>query len=160
MVVILMGVAGSGKTTVGHLLAAALRGKFYDGDDFHPAANVAKMAAGHPLDDTDRAPWLDAIRALIYRCLREDETAVIACSALKASYRARLRSDPARVHLVYLRGTPQLLAERLHDRRDHFLPPSLLASQLATLEVPTDAIAVDIGSPPAAIVAAIVAALP
>jgi gluconokinase len=159
MVAILMGVAGSGKTTIGRLLATALGGSFYDGDDFHPPANVAKMAAGHPLDDADRAPWLAALRMLIDRCLREGETAVIACSALKASYRTLLRPDPAQVRLIYLRGTPELLAERLDHRRDHFLPPTLLASQLATLEIPTDALTVDIGPAPAEIVAQILAAL-
>ena len=119
MVVLVMGVAGSGKTTVGCALAAALGGVFYDGDDFHPPANVAKMAAGTPLDDSDRAPWLAALRARLEACLRADETAIVACSALKARYRETLLGGlpPADARLVWLRGPRELLAERMRARR-------------------------------------------
>ncbi|MGC4072766.1 MAG: gluconokinase [Nibricoccus sp.] len=149
MIVLLMGVAGSGKTTIGRLLASQLGWAFYDADDFHPPANVAKMAAGTPLTDADRAPWLNVLRERIATSLASGENAVIACSALKAAYRQILQPDPAEpIRLVYLRGSPELLASRLAARSGHFMKPSMLASQLATLEEPAGALVADIARPP------------
>lgn len=157
MVIVLMGVAGSGKTTVGLQLAAALGWEFRDADDFHPPANVAKMSAGTPLTDADRAPWLAAIRAHIDVCLAGGSGCVVTCSALKARYRAVLvgADGPARVQLVHLTGDPALLAERIAGRQGHFMKPAMLRSQLDALETPHDALAVDIAPPPAEIVAEI-----
>jgi gluconokinase len=153
MILLLMGVAGSGKTTIGRLLAKDLGWKFYDADDFHPPANVAKMAAGHPLDDHDRAPWLHALRSRIQKSLTAAEDAVIGCSALKAAYREVLQPDAAEpIKLVYLRGSPELLTERLGGRTGHFMKPGMLASQLATLEEPRDALVADIALPPGELV--------
>src|SRR5450631_3517955 len=120
MVILIMGVAGSGKTTVGRALADALGWSFRDADDFHPAATVAKMSAGHPLTDADRAPWLAAIRAHIAACLARREPAVVTCSALKEKYRAALVTDAAQVKLVHLTGDPKLIAKRIATRSDHF----------------------------------------
>ncbi|MCX6954859.1 MAG: gluconokinase [Verrucomicrobia bacterium] len=159
MVIVLMGVAGSGKTTVGQQLAAALGWSFRDADDFHPPANVAKMSAGTPLTDADRAPWLAAIRAHIDACLARGEGSVVTCSALKERYRAVLVADPAKVKLVHLTGSPALLAERIGARQGHFMKPEMLRSQLDALETPRDALAVDIAPPPAALVAHIRRAL-
>lgn len=159
MVILVMGVAGSGKTTVGRALAAALGWEFRDADDFHPPANIAKQAAGIPLDDADRAPWLAAIRAHLDEKLFRGENAVVTCSALKEKYRAQLVADPARVKLVHLSGTPALLAARIAGRTDHFMKPAMLASQLAALEPPRDALAVDIAEPPDKLVAHIRRAL-
>jgi gluconokinase len=160
MVIIVMGVAGAGKTTVGSALADALGWRFVDADDLHPPANVEKMRRGDPLTDTDREPWLDAIRAVITRASRSDESMVIACSALKASYRARLTDDDAGVRFVHLETPRPVLVERLSTRIGHFAGPSLLDSQLASLEVPTDdALVVDGTHPPAAIVTEILRAL-
>lgn len=155
MVIVLMGVAGSGKTTVGQQLAAALGWGFRDADEFHPAANVAKMSAGTPLTDADRAPWLAAIRAHIDACLARGEGAVVTCSALKERYRAVLVGDPAQVKLVHLTGSPALLAERIGGRKGHFMKPEMLRSQLDALEAPADALTVDIAPPPGEIVATI-----
>ena len=155
MVILLMGVAGSGKTTIGLALAAQLGWGFGDADDFHPPANVAKMSAGLPLDDADRAPWLAAIRTHIDEKLARDENAIVTCSALKEKYRTLLVADPTQVKLVHLTGDPTLLAARIAGRRDHFMGPEMLASQLAALQSPRDALAVDIAQPPAAIVAQI-----
>jgi gluconokinase len=159
MVIIVMGVAGSGKTTVGEKLAAGLGWSFRDADDFHPPENVAKMSAGLPLDDHDRAPWLAAIRAHIDACLARDEGSVVTCSALKAAYRRVLVADPARVKLVHLTGDFALLAARIGSRQGHFMKPAMLHSQLAALEPPPDALAVDITPPPDEIVAHIRLAL-
>jgi gluconokinase len=159
MVIIVMGVAGSGKTTVGEKLAAALGWSFRDADDFHPPENVAKMSAGLPLDDRDRAPWLAAIRAHIDACLARGEGSVVTCSALKEAYRRVLVADPARVKLVHLTGDFALLAARIGSRQGHFMKPAMLHSQLAALEPPPDALAVDIAPPPDEIVAHIRRAL-
>lgn len=131
-----MGVSGSGKTTVGRALAQALGWPFYDGDDFHPAANVSKMAAGLPLDDADRAPWLVRLRELIAGQLAADESAVLACSALKASYRQTLCIDNAQVRFIFLDGDFDTLWQRMSARERHFMRPELLASQFQTLEAP------------------------
>ena len=159
MVVLIMGVAGSGKTTVGHALATALGWTFRDADDFHPAANVAKMAAGEPLTDADRAPWLAAIRAHIDDHLARGANTIVTCSALRERYRTALLADPARVKLVYLTGDRALLARRIAGRTDHFMKPSMLASQLAALEPPREALTIDIAAPPDTLVAQIRRAL-
>jgi gluconokinase len=148
-VVVVMGVAASGKSTVGQALAQALTWEFHDGDDLHPTANKAKMHAGTPLTDQDRSPWLAAIRGLIADIIQQDRRAVVACSALKASYRSALvpaSAAPGAVRFVYLDVPRVTLEERLGHRR-HFFPPSLLTSQLETLEEPTDAVWVDATQP-------------
>ena len=155
LVIVLTGVAGSGKTTVGRALAAALGWNFRDADEFHPPANIARMSRGIPLTDEDRAPWLAAIRAHIAGCLARNEPAVTTCSALKESYRRELVIDPARVKLVYLTGAPALLRQRLGAREGHFMKPEMLASQLAALEPPADGLRLDVAEPPAALVARI-----
>jgi gluconokinase len=159
MVVVLMGVSGTGKTSVGVLLAAALGGEFVEGDSYHPPANVAKMRRGIPLDDADRKPWLEALAAEIGRWLDAGRTMVLACSALKRSYRRVLRGGRQGVRFVHLTGSPALIRARLAARRGHYMPARLLDSQLAALEQPHDAITVDIGGTPEAIVAEIEAAL-
>ncbi len=153
MVIVVMGVTGAGKTTVGRLLAAQLGWVFFDADDFHPKANVEKMRVGQPLTDTDRAPWLAALRVLIADCLRQGRNAVIACSALKAAYRVCLQVDVRQVVFVFLAGDPDLVRARLRVRRGHFMPASLLDSQIALLEEPADGVRVDLALPPEKIVA-------
>jgi gluconokinase len=155
MVILIMGVAGSGKTTVGRMLADGLGWRFNDADDFHPPANVAKMAAGIPLDDTDRAPWLAAIRAHIETCLHTGENAVVTCSALKEKYRQIVLPDPTTVKLVYLKGSRELLWERINSRHGHFMKPQMLDSQLDALEEPAHALVADIAQDPGQIVALI-----
>jgi gluconokinase len=159
VVIVVCGVSGAGKSTVGTLLAARLGRDFYDADDFHPPANVEKMRRGEPLTDDDRAPWLDALRGLIERCVRERQPAVLACSALKAAHRDRLGIDQRRVHSVFLRGSQDLIAERLARREHAFMPPSLLRSQFEALEPPMGGIHVDVDAAPEAIVERIVATL-
>ena len=159
MVILIMGAAGSGKTTVGRLLARELGWSFADADDFHPPANVAKMSAGQPLADADRAPWLAALRAHIDRCLARAENTVVTCSALKQSYREILISDPARVKLVHLHGSRELLLARLRARPAHFMKPAMLDSQLAALEPPAAALTLDITRAPEELVAEIRRAL-
>lgn len=134
---IVMGVSGSGKTTVGEQLAARLGWMYEDADQFHPAANVAKMSAGHPLTDEDRWPWLKAIAAEIDRLCGAGEHAVIGCSALRRVYRDILVHGRTDIRLVYLEGTQALIADRIGHRKDHFMPPALLTSQFSTLEPPT-----------------------
>lgn len=152
MIVIIMGVAGSGKTTVGRLLAEELGWIFRDADEFHSSANIEKMSGGTPLTDADRAPWLEAMRAAIVAWLREDKNAVVTCSCLKAAYRKTLLVDPARVRFVYLKGSFDLIEERLRLRPHHFMKADLLKSQFETLEEPQDAITVDLANPPEVIV--------
>jgi gluconokinase len=159
MIAILMGVSGSGKTTVGRVLARRLGWSFKDADDLHPQHNIEKMRSGLALTDDDRRPWLEAVRELVERCLAENRNAVIACSALKQAYRELINPDPARVRLVYLKGSREVIAERMARRRGHFFDPGLLQSQLETLEEPTDAIVADISGAPEQIADRIVAAL-
>jgi gluconokinase len=143
-IIIVMGVSGAGKTTVGRALAARLGWPFIEGDDFHPAANIAVMAAGHALTDADRAPWLAALRKRIEEILRANEQGVIACSALKHSYRRELvGKDDRSVRLVQLEVPEAVLRERLEHRHGHYMPASLLQSQLATLEASSSALHVD-----------------
>ena len=150
MVVIVMGVTASGKTTTGRRLAADLDWPFYDADSFHPPENIARMTRGVTLTEADREPWLRAIRRRIDHVLSEGGSAVIGCSALKTGYRRVLADGTAGVRFVYLRGDEPLLAERLRHRVGHFMNPGLLRSQLETLEEPADAIAVEIALPLAA----------
>jgi gluconokinase len=154
--VVVMGVSGTGKSTVGAALAGALGVPFVEGDDLHPAANVAKMAAGIPLTDADREPWLDLIAAQLVRPV------VVACSALKRAYRDRLREAAPDLALVYLHGTAQLLAARMEGREGHFMPTALLQSQLDALEEPApdeDPIPMDVALRPDEIVELVVGRL-
>jgi len=148
LAILLMGVAGSGKTTVGRDLASALGWSFADADDFHPPANIAKMAAGIPLDDADRAPWLRVIGEYLRRCLAHQENTVVTCSALKESYRRAILADAPSAKLVYLKGSRELLRERISSRSGHFMKPEMLDSQLTALEEPADALVVDIAQTP------------
>ena len=150
MIVIIMGVAGSGKTTAGVLLAELTGYAFIDADTLHSPANVAKMSAGMPLTDADRAPWLAAIRARIEEAAGNQQSLVVACSALKAAYRTVLaRGLP--VTWVYLKGSPDLLRRRLQTRTGHFMTADLLSSQLDALEEPSDVIVIDASQPPGVI---------
>jgi gluconokinase len=161
-VVIVTGVSGSGKSTVGALLASRLRWEFEDADWFHPAANVDKMHSGIPLTDEDRWPWLDAVAAWIDHCRRSGAHGVTACSALKRRYRNILIGDRADVRLVYLKGDEELIARRIATRHEHFMPRSLLHSQFEALEVPgpdENPIIVSIEPRPHEIVAQILSAL-
>lgn len=138
-VIVLMGVAGVGKTTIGTILAERLGWRFIDGDDFHPPANIAKMADGIPLDDDDRAPWLMRLRREVIDPALSGNPAVLACSALKASYRKTLGIGEPGIAAVFLECDPATLAERLAGRTGHYLKPELLASQMEALEVPLPA---------------------
>ena len=137
-VILLMGVAGSGKSTIGELLAAKLDWPFRDADSFHPAANIAKMSRGEALTDDDRWPWLDAIAAWIEECRDTNINAIVSCSALKHAYRHHLLLRRDFVRLVFLKGDKALIASRMAARTDHFMPTALLDSQFATLEEPGD----------------------
>jgi gluconokinase len=157
VVVIVMGVVGAGKTTVGHLLAQELGWHFADADDFHPAVNVEKMRKGVSLTDVDRAPWLAALRAAVIQWDAQDENVVLACSALKRVYRDELRASL--VKFVYLKGSRELVLARLRARHGHFANESILSTQLEDLEEPDDAITVPIDRAPDAIVAEVIAKL-
>ncbi len=151
MIVIVMGVVGAGKTTVGRMLADQLHWEFADADDFHPPSNVEKIRDGIPLTDADRKPWLDLLHQAITQWIATGKSVVLACSALKASYRSKLKVSQE-VRFVYLKGSASLIAERLHERHGHFAGESILASQLADLEEPEDALTVNISSSPHQIV--------
>jgi gluconokinase len=151
LVIVVMGVAGSGKTTVGSLLASDLGWEFADADDFHSAENVEKMRHGTPLTDADRKPWLEKLRARIVEWIEAGKNGVLACSALRQVYRDQLRVNP-QVHLVYLKGERALFSERLLERPGHYMKWPMLESQLATLEEPLDAVTVNASSPPGKIV--------
>jgi gluconokinase len=156
MIIVLMGVSGSGKTTVGKELARHLEWTFVDADDFHPAANVQKMHHGIPLSDEDRRPWLAAIHQRLLQAAHRGENVVLACSALKHEYRDYLQhEEPDRIYFVYLRGSEELIRERLASRTGHFMNPGLLHSQFETLQPPDNAIEVDIAPPPEQIAAEI-----
>jgi gluconokinase len=151
MIVILMGVTGAGKTTVGEALAAGLHWGFVDADSYHSVASVEKMRAGIPLTDEDRAPWLTSLHNAIVEWLTAGANVVLACSALKAAYRERLVVS-AEVKLVYLRADRDLIAKRLVERQHHYMNPALVDSQFATLEEPQQAVTVDAGLPAEAVV--------
>jgi gluconokinase len=154
MILIVMGVVGAGKTTIGRLLAEQLHFEFADADDFHPQANIEKISQGIALSDADREPWLASLRRKILAWEAEKISAVLACSALKRSYREKLEAGPD-VHFIYLKGDADLIAQRLSARHGHFAGASILASQMADIEEPADAITVDIGRTPREIVAEI-----
>ena len=145
--VIVMGVAGSGKTTVGELLAKELGWSFHDADGFHPPENIEKMTNGIPLTDSDRIPWLAALHDLISTSLKENRLAVLACSALKESYRQKLLEGNEGVQIVYLKGSYDLLWSRLSLRKDHYMKPQMLRSQFEALEEPANALTVDVSMP-------------
>jgi gluconokinase len=159
VIAVVMGVSGSGKTTVAALLAAALGCQFQEGDDLHPPENVAKMHSGTPLTDADRLPWLQRIAAEIDAWRANGESGVVTCSALKRAYRAIIIGDRPDVTLVYLRGSNTLIHQRMAARHEHFMPLALLDSQLATLEEPgpdEHPVVVDVTGRPAEIAAAVV----
>lgn len=153
-----MGVAGAGKTTVGKLLASRLGWEFADADDYHPATNIEKMSHGIPLTDDDRVPWLQALRAQISNWIAASKNAVLACSALKESYRDSLRISPE-VCVVYLRVSAEVLHQRLRARHGHFMTEAMLQSQLAALEEPKNAVIIDADATPSVIVSEILAKL-
>jgi gluconokinase len=152
MIIIVMGVSGAGKTTIGTELAQALHWTFVDADDFHPPANIEKMQRGIALTEQDRRPWLLALRSQIEAWLKQDRRIILACSALKASYRRDLLIDPSRIRVVYLKGPHDLIVRRLAARKGHFMPPELLDSQFDALEEPEGALIVDVALPPQDIV--------
>ena len=158
MIVVVMGVAGSGKSTVGTMLADAMHCPFLEGDSLHSAANVRKMARGIPLTDADRAPWLAAIHARLVEAFRSGGHLVVACSALKQRYRVTL-ADGVPITWVYLKGSETLLRSRLRHRGGHYMKVDMLASQFEALEEPTDAIVVDVSPSPGVIVERVLAAL-
>ena len=154
-IVLLMGVAGSGKTTIGRKLAVELHWPYYEADDFHSVANKAKMGRGMPLGDTDRAPWLAAIRHAMDECAAQGRSAVYSCSALKEKYRQVLAIGLPGLRLFYLSGDRDLLLQRIAGRTGHYMKPGMLDSQLAALEAPADALMLDIRHPPETLVAEI-----
>jgi carbohydrate kinase (thermoresistant glucokinase family) len=158
MVILVMGVSGAGKSTVGRVVAERTGARFHDADDDHPPANVAKMERGVPLTDDDRAAWVRVLRTRIDAWLRDDATVVLACSALTGAVREGLGTDREGVRVVYLRGSADVIRARM-DARDHFMPPALLDSQLATLEPPSDALELDVSRSPDELAAAVVDAL-
>jgi gluconokinase len=161
--IILMGVSGSGKSTVGAAVAREIQAKFIDGDDLHPRANIQKMAGGQPLNDEDRAPWLQRLNDVAYSLEHKNETGVIVCSALKRRYRDLLRQGNHNMVFIYLKGSPEVILTRLQARSGHFMPTDLLKSQFEALEEPIadeeDVICIDINSDIAGVVARCVAVL-
>lgn len=144
MVLILVGVSGSGKSTVGRILAKSLNGRFYDADDYHPPSNREKLKEGIPLTDADRKPWLDWLHELIGEWLKRTPRTVLACSALKQAYRDRLKDGRENVHFVYLKGDLATIRSRVEGKKDRLLHPSLLPSQFEELEEPKDVLTLDI----------------
>jgi len=159
MIVIIMGVTGVGKTTVGQLLAEKTGWQLYDADDYHSSANVEKMRSGIPLTDDDRWPWLDRLNTLLRAADDRAESAILACSALKQRYRDRLQQGLKRVRWVHLKGDIELIRSRLKQRKGHYMNPALLQSQFDALETPGDAIAVDVSDSPAVLAQRVLAAL-
>ncbi len=141
---IVIGVSGSGKTAVGKTLAKTLGWDFFDADDFHPSANVTKMANGIPLDDSDRAPWLGSLHELILSSLTANRPAVLACSALKERYRQQLVGGNDGVQIIYLKGSYELIWSRMSERKEHYMKPHMLKSQFDALEEPVNALTIDI----------------
>ena len=152
MILIIMVVSGSGKSTIGQMLAAELGWSFYDGDDFHPAANIEKMANGIALTDADRAGWLAALAKLIRDLSNDGKSGVLACSALKQTYRATLEQNLPDVQFVYLKGSYDLILKRLKARKGHYMRPELLQSQFDAMEEPGQALILDIEQPPATLI--------
>lgn len=152
MFLIVMGVSGCGKSTIGRSLADELGWPFYDGDDFHPPENVDKMSRGIPLNDDDRAGWLAALAELIRDQLQQGQSGVLACSALKQKYRDQLSVDTEQVKFIYLKGDYALIQARMAARPDHYMKPGMLDSQFAALEEPVDAIVIDICHTPQEII--------
>ncbi len=154
--ILIIGVSGSGKTTVGKTLAKRLMWDFYDADDFHPSANITKMAQGIPLNDADRMPWLGRLQQLINTSIAENKPGILACSALKESYRKFLIKDNPGIRIVFLKGSYDLILSRMKIRSDHYMQPNMLESQFNTLEEPGNALFVDINQPVEKIVDSIV----
>ncbi|MFN2145165.1 MAG: gluconokinase [Anaerolineales bacterium] len=157
--IIIMGVSGCGKTSVGQALSASTGWPFFDGDDFHPQANIDKMARGIPLDDTDRQPWLEALHNLIAEHLSQEQSLIVACSALKASYREILRGELEHVRFVHLDGSFDLIYARMQRRSGHYMKAGMLRSQFETLEPPEEALVVSIEQPVSEIIDKIVATI-
>ena len=156
---IVMGVSGSGKTTIGEMLAEHFDCPFFDADDFHPKENVEKMAQGTPLNDEDRKPWLERLNKLLSEHLERGESVVLACSALKQSYRDLLSSDNDVAKFIYLKGSYDLILRRMQARENHYMKADMLKSQFETLEEPQNALAIDIDAAPETITAQIIASL-
>lgn len=156
MILVMMGVSGSGKTTVGLALSRELGWPWYDADDYHPASNVEKMRAGTPLTDADRWPWLDGLNALLRAEQARGASAILGCSALKQVYRDRLAAGLVDIRWVHLQGSFELIQSRLQARKGHYMPATLLQSQFATLEAPSDALALDIGATPEALARSVI----
>lgn len=154
-----MGVCGSGKSVVASAIAQRHGWRFLDADDFHPPENVAKMASGTPLADADRIPWLDALNAALVSASKEHQRAVLACSALKSIYRDRLRQQGIALQFILLEAPPELLMQRMRSRPDHFMPATLLDSQLQTLEIPSHALRIDVSPPLPQVIESVEAAL-
>jgi gluconokinase len=159
MIVIIMGVSGVGKTTVGELLAGRTGWAFYDADQFHPSSNIEKMRSGIPLTDEDRWPWLDRLNEVLRTADAKGESAILACSALKQRYRDRLEQGLSRVQWVHLAGSFELIKARLDQRKGHYMTAQLLESQFAALEPPVDALVLDVAEGPAALTATVERAL-
>ncbi len=155
MVILLMGVCGSGKTLIGQRLAAALGWTFYDADDFHSPQNVQKMRSGVPLTEEDRGPWLATLAGMIRGAIEEKRDIVMGCSALTVRSRAILGTDLPQVRVVHLKGDRELIRQRMEHRTGHYMPPGLLDTQFETLQEDPAAVAVDVSLPPDAIIAAI-----
>lgn len=152
MIIILMGVSGCGKTTIGKHLASILNIPYYEGDVFHPSSNVEKMSAGLPLTDTDRKAWLNALAELINKKIEKGEEGILSCSALKKKYRDHLRVAPGQVYFIYLKGDYDLIYTRLKGRKNHYMPANLLRSQFNDLQEPENELTVKIDQTPIEII--------